>query len=76
VNRKVSMATTKNQRMITGLRILRRSLNEDEILKVITFQYYGKLFSAIAVWFPTMNVKFKKKIGILHYKALRVVLRD
>jgi len=70
------MITSKAQRMITRLRILRRSLNEEEILKVITSQYFGQILYAIAVWYSTLTVKFIMKIGVLHFKALRVVLRD
>jgi len=72
----VSTLTIKAQRMATGMKILRRTLNQDEILKVITSQYFGCLFYAMAVWFPSLTVKLKKKIEMLHYKALRIVIKD
>jgi len=45
-------------------------------MKVITSQYFGKLYFAIAVWHSSLTVKLQNKLEILHYKALRVAIRD
>jgi len=72
----VSNVSNRAQKMIRGLKVIRRSLNQENIMKVITSQYYGSIYYALAVWFPTLIVKFKQKLDILHYKVLRVAIRD
>jgi len=72
----VQNLTNRAQKMISGLRIIRRTLSQEGIMKVATSQYYGCICYAIAVWYPALTVKFKKKLEILHYKVLRVVIRD
>jgi len=60
----------KTKKMINGLKILRQSLNQEEILRVITPQYYGRIFYAIAVWHSSLSVKLQNKLETLHCKAL------
>jgi len=72
----LSTLAGKAQKMINGLRILRRTLNHDEILWVITSQYYGRLFYAIAVWYSALTIKMQNRLDILHYKTLRVAIKD
>jgi len=72
----ISNVSNRAQKMIRGLKVIRRTLNQEDIMKVITSQYYGSIYYALAVWFPTLIVKFKQKLDILHYKVLRVAIRD
>jgi len=72
----VSTLTTKAQRMASGMKIIRRTLNQEEIPEVITSQYFGCIFYAIAVWLPMLSANLKKKIEMLHYEALRIVIKD
>jgi len=72
----VETLTKNSLRMISGLKVIRRSLSQDDIMKVITSQYFGRLYYAIAVWHSSLTVKLQNKIEILHYKALRIAIRD
>jgi len=36
----------------------------------------GRPLFTITVWYPPLTVKFKKKLDILHYKPLRIPIKD
>jgi len=75
-NTHIGLLNEKARKMINGLKVIRRSLNQDDTMKVITSQFYGRLFYGISVWHPALTVKQQKKMDILHYKALRVAVKD
>jgi len=66
----------KANRMISGLKIIRPKLSEQQFLQVTTSQYFGKLNYGIAVWYDSLLKKDKRKLDTLHYRALRVAVRD
>jgi len=66
----------KSQKMISGLKVIRHALTEEQFLTVATAQYYGSLYYGLPVWFHSMQRKHQDKIQVLHYKLLRVVVRD
>jgi len=41
-------------------------------MKVITTQYYGPLYCGIPIWYDALL----KKLDVLHYKSIRVVVND
>jgi len=48
----------------------------DQLIKVVTAQYFGVINYAIAVWYDALTKKEKQRMDVLHYKALRVVIKD
>jgi len=68
--------TKKAQKMISGLKVIRGYLGQDDFLKVVTSQYFGAINYAMPVWYEVSSAKHKAKMDVLHYKALRVVIGD
>jgi len=66
----------KLQKMISGLKVIRHALTEEQFLTVATAQYYGSLYNGLPVWYHSMQKKHQDKLSVLHYKLLRVVFRD
>jgi len=66
----------KSNRMISGLKTIRHVLTEEQFLTVSTAQYFGSLYYGLPTWYHPLKVKFKKHIEILHYKLLRLVVKD
>jgi len=66
----------KSQRMVSGLKVIRHALSEDQFLTVATSQYYGSLYYGLPVWFDSLLQKHKQKMDVLHYKLLRLVIKD
>jgi len=75
-NSHVANLVKKSQRMISGLKIIRSKMNQEQIMKVITSQYFGALYYGISVWYDALLKKDKQKLDVLHYKALRVAVKD
>jgi len=59
-----------------ALRLLRRKLHDEELLQVITSNYYSRLYYGSEVWYPCLSYSLKKSISPIHYFPLRLVLRD
>ena len=67
----------KSSMMMSGLRIIRSKLTEDQFLKVATAQYYRVINYACQVWStPSLNGILKKKLDVAHYKLLRLTIQD
>jgi len=73
----LSNVMKKAQRMISGLKVIREKLSEEQFLRVATAQYYSAMYYGIQVWLNDSSVKSQKeKLNVLHYKLLRVALMD
>ncbi len=73
----VSKAIQKSNRMLHGLRLLRRHLSTTQANRVVTAFFYSSLYYGIEVWFHrNLGFHLKKKIRSAHYRALRLVYGD
>jgi len=64
-------------RLINGLRIIRRKLNEKQSLTVVTAQVFSILYYASPVWLtPSIGREVMKDVESLHFKALRMITLD
>jgi hypothetical protein len=60
-----------------GLKFLRNRLTRDQLIKVMTSQYYGTGYYACQAWLgPHTRKSDLKKLEGMHYKLLRVAVRD
>jgi len=75
-NSHIANLVKKSQRMISGLRVICSKMTQDQIMKVITSQYFGALYYGISVWYDALLKQDKLKLDVLHYKALRVAVND
>jgi len=63
--------------VIGGVRMVRNKLTQAQATKVVTAQVFSILYYACAVWFtPTLGSNLKKTINSLHYRSLRLIIRD
>jgi len=57
--------------------VIRKKLTKKEAISVVTAQVFSLLYYACCVWLtPALNKKTLKIIESLHFKTLRMVLRD
>jgi len=60
-----------------GVRMVRKKLNKGDAIKIVTAQLFSVLYYACCVWLtPSLCKKQLCTIESLHYKALRLILRD
>ena len=69
-----AIATAK--RSLYGLRILRRNLGSVGFTKILTAQFFSKLYYGAAVWLQHLSCRDMMRIESLHYSALRVGCYD
>jgi len=63
--------------IIGGVRMIRNKLSKQQTTKVVTAQVFSILYYACVVWLsPTLNRKNYQTIERLHFKALRLIMRD
>jgi len=72
----MEVIVSKANKMASGLRVIRGSLTQDQFLKVATAQYFGGIYYGLPVWYDPLTIKLKKKLDVLHYKALRIAVKD
>jgi len=64
-------------RLINGLRIIRRKLNEKQSLTVVTAQVFPILYYVSPVWStPSIGREIMKDVERLHFKAPRMITLD
>lgn len=66
----------KSQRMISGLKIIRHALTESQFTTVATSQYFGSLYYGLPVWYDCLLKVHQQKMDVLHYKLLRIIVKD
>lgn len=70
----VKNVITKTNRMLHGLKKIRRYLNAKQSAQVTTAFYFSVLYYGIEVWFHRqLPFHLKQKIRSAHYRALRVI---
>jgi len=62
----------KAKGLLHGLRILRRNLGMKKYMKVLTAQFYSKIYYGASVWLKSVKVSALKRLESIHYRALRV----
>jgi len=64
-------------KIVGGVRIVRNKLNKAQATSVVTAQVFSVLYYACCVWLtPVLNKKDLNVINRLHFRALRLILRD
>ena len=67
----------RTNRMLHGLRRIRRFLNTEQARQVVTAYYFSVLYYGLEVWFHRhLAFHLKQKIRSAHYRALRLVHGD
>jgi len=63
--------------IIGGVRMIRNKLTKQQTTNVVTAQVFSILYYACILWLsPTLNRKSFHTIERLHYRALRLIIRD
>jgi len=64
-------------KVVGGVRIVWNKLNKSQATSVVTAQIFSILYYACCVWLtPVLNKKNLNTIEGLHFRALRLILRD
>jgi len=68
---------TRVNKIINGLRIIRRKFNTRQLSQIVTSQVFGILYCGIATWLTssTKSTDFKK-LTWLHYAVSRIIVGD
>ena len=73
----VSRTISRTNRMLHGLKRIRRFLNTEQAQQVMTSYYFSVLYYGLEVWFHRhLPFNLKQKIRSAHYRALRVIYGD
>jgi len=62
--------------MISGLKVIRSKLTQDQFMKMVTSQYFRVFYYGIPVWYDALLKKDKLKMVTRHNKVLRVAVKD
>jgi len=73
----VSKTIAKTSYLINKVRFLRRWIDQDSALKIITSQFFGTIYYGAAVWLTSqLDSTSWKKLYSAHYRALRAAVGD
>jgi hypothetical protein len=61
---------------IHGLRILRRNLPLSHFMRVLTSQFFSKVYYGSPIWLNSLLENDLKRVERIHYRALRVGIYD
>jgi len=76
-NNHVSALKKRVVKIIGGIRVIRKKLTKKEAISIVTAQVFSLLYYACCVWLtPVINKKVLKTVESLHFKTLRLVLKD
>jgi len=70
---------TKNRvlKLLNGMKIIRKKMTFKQSLMVVTSQVFSVLYYASPVWLtPSTSSRIIKEIERIHFKTLRIVVRD
>ncbi len=71
----VQNTVTRTNRMLHGLKALRRFVSKDQARVVMTAFYFSVLYYGVEIWLHRgLGFKLKQKIRSAHYRAMRVIL--
>lgn len=72
----VNYSLNRSRHIIPRIRHLRKWLNTDELLKLVTSQYFSIVFYCCQVWIGCLTSSNWRRINSAHYRALRAVYGD
>jgi len=73
----IENTVAKSASVVNNLKFLRRWIDQESALKVVTSQYFGLAYYASPVWMtPDIPYQSWKKLNSLHYRALRAAAKD
>ncbi len=75
-NIQAGKAIASAKRSLYGLCILRRNLGSLGFTKILTVQFFSKLYYGAAVWLPHLSSSVLVRITSLHYSAIRIACFD
>jgi len=68
--------TTKANKVISGLKVIRRLLDQDQFLLVASPQNFGGLYFALPVWYGSSREVYQWRSDTLYFKLLRVTVKN
>jgi len=75
-NQQVDKVLDRAKRAMNGLRILQKSLRINKFVKILTSQFFSKIYYGSPVWLSSLTVSNLKRIESIHYRALRLCYHD
>jgi len=74
----IAQLRTRITRVLNGLKIIRRKLNFKQAITIVTAQALSILYYASSAWLtvPSLGRKEMNALESIHFKALRVVVKD
>jgi len=75
-NPQVDQAIARGRRLCGGFKFIRKKLNIQQFLKVLTCQFYSAVYDGCDVWLGTNTFNDMRRLKALHYRSLRVATRD
>lgn len=76
-SRHVTHVINKSHRLNSALKFIRKKLNMEQFLKVLTCQYYSTCFYGCGAWLHgDTSYADIRKLNALHYRSLRIATQD
>jgi len=73
----VNLLVPKTTSIIKSIRFLRRYIDQDSALKVITSQYFGTCYYGAPIWLnDQLSHQSWKRLNSQHYRAIRAAVKD
>jgi len=73
----ITLLKKRVMKVVGGVRIVRNKLTESQTTTIVTAQVFSILYYACCVWLtPSLSRKMFGTIESLHYRALRLIIRD
>ena len=75
-DKQVDFAINCSNQIIKRIKFLTKFLNTDELLKLLTSQYFLIIYYGAPIWAGSVSAKSWTRVNSAHYRALRAALRD
>jgi len=76
-NHHVDNLVLRINKIVNGLRIIRRKFNSKQLSQIVTSQVFGVMYYGAATWLtPSLKSSLYKKLNRIHYAASRIIIGD
>jgi len=73
----VNHTVQKTTHIVKSIKFLRRWIDQDSALKIVTSQYYGTCYYGAPIWLnDQLSSQSWKRLNSQHYRAIRAAIRD
>jgi hypothetical protein len=72
----LNYAINKSKHIISRFKFLKKYLNMEDLLRLVTTQFLSIIYYASPVWIGSMLSRDWKCLNLTHYAAMRVVIGD